>query len=344
MLCSRIDECVTEPNAARISHKEKKMNQLERLKTMTSVVADTGDLLAIKQVKPEDATTNPSLILQATQLKGYQNLLQQTLQESRQFTDVKARVSYCADALAVNIGYEILQIISGCISTEVDARLSFDTQAMIQKAKQLIELYAAKGISKERVLIKLAATWEGIQAAEQLEKQGIRCNLTLLFSMPQAQACADAGVYLISPFVGRILDWYQAQPDFKLASAEQDPGVQSVRAIYAYYKTYHYPTVVMGASFRNKQQIIELAGCDKLTISPNLIAELAQSDEAFERKLNAQTTQCEQAKTQLSQAQFRWQHNDNAMAEEKLAQGIRCFGADQIKLEQTLINLIKQHA
>lgn len=318
------------------------MNQLESLKQKTSVVADTGDMLAIQQSKPEDATTNPSLILKASELETYQSLIKQTIRETANESDTKLRLTQCANRLAVNIGCEILSLIPGVISTEVDARLSFNTQAMVDQAQTLIELYAQKNIPKERILIKIAATWEGIKAAQILENQGIRCNLTLLFSMAQAQACADAGVYLISPFVGRILDWHKAQPNFKLESPEQDPGVQSVKRIFDYYKTHSYQTIVMGASFRNIEQIQQLAGCDKLTISPALLNELEQTSGELELKLDAHKAQSEYDATSLNEDEFRWQQNEDAMATEKLAEGIRRFAADQRLLEQRLISLMSE--
>lgn len=320
------------------------MNQLESLKQKTSVVADTGDMLAIQQSKPEDATTNPSLILKASELETYQPLIEQIIEKTKNEADSQKRLTQCSDRLAVNIGCEILPFIPGFISTEVDARLSFDTQAMVDKAKLLIELYAQNGVNKDRILIKIAATWEGIKAAEILEKQGIKCNLTLLFSMAQAQACADAGAYLISPFVGRILDWYNAQPNFVLQSPEQDPGVQSVKRIFNYYKTHSYSTIVMGASFRNTDQIIQLAGCDKLTISPELLAQLEQKDGELELKLDKSQTSSDLAKTLLNESDFRWSHNEDAMATEKLAEGIRRFAVDQVKLEQKILTLMDKHA
>lgn len=320
------------------------MNQLESLKQKTSVVADTGDMLAIQQSKPEDATTNPSLILKASELETYQPVIEQIIEKTKNEADSQKRLTQCSDRLAVNIGCEILPFIPGVISTEVDARLSFDTQAMVDKAKLLIELYAQNGVTKDRILIKIAATWEGIKAAEILEKQGIKCNLTLLFSMAQAQACADAGAYLISPFVGRILDWYNAQPNFVLQSPEQDPGVQSVKRIFNYYKTHGYSTIVMGASFRNTDQIIQLAGCDKLTISPELLAQLEQKDGELELKLDKSQTSSDLAKASLSESDFRWSHNEDAMATEKLAEGIRRFAVDQVKLEQKILTLMDKHA
>jgi len=279
---------------------------------MTVVVADTGDIDAIKKYQPQDATTNPSLILSASALPQYAPL-----------------------KLAVNIGLEILKIVPGRISTEVDARLSYDTQATVEKARKLIALYNAAGISNDRILIKIASTWQGIRAAEILEKEGINCNLTLLFSEAQARACAEAGVYLISPFVGRILDWYKANTDKKEYAPAEDPGVISVTKIYNYYKKYGYKTVVMGASFRNVGEIIELAGCDRLTIAPALLKELQENSTALVRKLDYKGEV--KAKPQpLTEAEFYWQHNSDAMAVEKLAEGIRKFAVDQEKLEAML--------
>ncbi|WP_040260693.1 transaldolase [Pseudomonas massiliensis] len=306
-------------------------SKLEQLKQFTTIVADTGDLDAIKRLKPQDATTNPSLLLKAASLPGYAEVLKKTISEA------KGDVGVAADALSVAVGGEILKAIEGRISTEVDARLSFDTQAMLSKANHLIELYEKAGVSKDRVLIKLASTWEGIRAAEQLEKEGIQCNLTLLFSFAQAAACADAGVFLISPFVGRIYDWYKKANNTDYTGAE-DPGVQSVTRIYNYYKANGYNTVVMGASFRNTSQIEQLAGCDRLTISPDLLDKLQQDQGSLERKLNPGNTG--EAKLQLDEAKFRWLSNEDAMATEKLAEGIRQFARDQEKLE-TLIREYK---
>ncbi|MBB3168902.1 transaldolase [Simiduia aestuariiviva] len=301
---------------------------LEQLTGMTDVVADTGDIDAISRFKPMDATTNPSLILAAAQLPAYKSLVDDALARAK--GDVRAAV----DALAVAIGQHILTKIPGRISTEVDARLSFDSAAMINKAHDLISAYEAAGVNRERVLIKIASTWEGIKAAEVLEREGINCNLTLLFSFAQAVACAEAGVYLISPFVGRIYDWYKAQGQLPATPAE-DEGVRSVQRIYHYYKTHGYNTVVMGASFRNVDQIKALAGCDRLTISPGLLQELAEDQAVLPRQLSAGEGPAE-AKLQLTQADFRWHHNEDAMATEKLAEGIRKFAADQVKLEQLL--------
>lgn len=302
---------------------------LAQLRDMTTVVADTGELAAIKQFKPMDATTNPSLVLAAAQLPEYQPLVQQALAESA--GDMAAAVDY----LAVAIGAEIVREIPGRISTEVDARLSFDTDAMISKARALIAAYQARGVEKDRVLIKIAATWEGIKAAEQLEREGINCNLTLLFSFAQAVACAEAGVYLISPFVGRIYDWYKAAGETP-ATPQDDRGVQSVKRIYQYYKAHGYNTVVMGASFRNTDQIKALAGCDRLTISPALLTELERELQPLVRELNPDVKQPE-PKITLDEKRFRWLHNEDAMATEKLAEGIRKFAQDQEKLERLLL-------
>ncbi|ASP39761.1 transaldolase [Bacterioplanes sanyensis] len=309
------------------------MSKLESLRTMTSVVADTGDIEAIRQHRPEDATTNPSLVLKAAALEAYQPLIDKAINEAKRSSgDVAANAS---DLLAVYIGREILQLIPGRISTEVDARLSFDTQATIAKAEKLIELYQQQGISKERILIKIAATWEGIEAARALEQRGIQCNLTLLFSFAQAAACADAGVTLISPFVGRILDWHKAQLPGTDFSGANDPGVQSVTRIYRYYKQHGYNTIVMGASFRNTGEIEQLAGCDKLTIAPDLLAQLQADPGTLERLLDP-SLRSEDARMAVSEASFRWQHNEDAMSTDKLSDGIRRFAADQILLEQQL--------
>jgi len=311
-------------------------SQLQQLRNLTTVVADTGDIEAIKKYQPTDATTNPSLLLKAAQLPQYQNLLVDAANWAKQQSEDKVQqVLDAGDKLAVSIGKEILQIIPGRISTEVDARLSFDTQATLDKARKLIALYEAEGISKDRILIKMASTWEGIKAAEQLEKEGINCNLTLLFNFAQARACAEAGVYLISPFVGRILDWYKANTDKSDYAAHEDPGVVSVTEIYNFYKANGYNTVVMGASFRNTGEILELAGCDRLTISPNLLEELSQADAQLVCKLQDQGVS-QTPEEALSEQAFRWQLNEDPMATNKLAEGIRNFAADQEKLEQML--------
>ena len=310
--------------------------QLDSLRSMTVVVADTGDIDAIKKYQPQDATTNPSLILSASALPQYTPLIDEAITYAKAQSAGKAQQLIDAeDKLAVNIGLEILKIVPGRISTEVDARLSYDTQATVEKARKLIALYNAAGISNDRILIKIASTWQGIRAAEILEKEGINCNLTLLFSEAQARACAEAGVYLISPFVGRILDWYKANTDKKEYAPAEDPGVISVTKIYNYYKEYGYKTVVMGASFRNVGEIIELAGCDRLTIAPALLKELQENSTALVRKLDYKGEV--KAKPQpLTEAEFYWQHNSDAMAVEKLAEGICKFAVDQEKLEAML--------
>jgi len=310
--------------------------QLDSLRNMTVVVADTGDIEAIKKYQPQDATTNPSLILSASALPQYSPLIDEAVSYAKaQSNDKSQQLIDAEDKLAVNIGLEILKIVPGRISTEVDARLSYDTQATVEKARKLIALYNAAGISNDRILIKIASTWQGIRAAEILEKEGINCNLTLLFSEAQARACAEAGVYLISPFVGRILDWYKANSDKKEYAPAEDPGVISVTKIYNYYKEYGYNTVVMGASFRNVGEIIELAGCDRLTIAPALLKELQENSTALVRKLDYKGEV--KAKPQpLTEAEFYWQHNSDAMAVEKLAEGIRKFAVDQEKLEAML--------
>jgi len=308
-------------------------NKLNQLKTMTDVVADTGDIEAIKQYQPIDATTNPSLLLKAAKMPQYEALLQQAIAWGQAQDDSVLAISFAADKLAVLIGCEILSIIPGRISTEVDARLSFNTDATITKARRLIALYAEEGISKDRILIKIAATWEGIKAAEVLEQEGIQCNLTLLFSFTQAVACGAAKVFLISPFVGRILDWYKANTDKKDYTASEDPGVISVAHIYQYYKQHNIGTVVMGASFRNTGEIEALAGCDRLTISPALLDELQNDSGALTRQLSATVINQSIPKVEMDEAAFRYELNQNAMATEKLAEGIRQFVNDQIQLE-----------
>lgn len=311
------------------------MNKLDQLKSMTDVVADTGDVGAIAEFKPLDATTNPSLLLKAAALPGYAN----HVDTARQWANGEGGSSdellqNCCDKLAVDIGTEILRIIPGRVSSEVDARFSFDTAATIEKARKLIRLYEGNGIGKDRVLIKIASTWEGIRAAEVLEREGINCNLTLLFGFSQAVACADAGVFLISPFVGRILDWYR-QNTGEEYTADTDPGVLSVRRIYHYYKTHGYNTVVMGASFRNTGEIEALAGCDRLTISPQLLQELSDDNGKLTRQLSPDSAAGE-AKISQDETTFRWAMNEDAMATEKLAEGIRNFAADQRKLESLI--------
>ncbi|OOE82509.1 transaldolase [Salinivibrio sp. PR6] len=310
-------------------------NKLDQLRALTTVVADTGDIEAIKKYQPQDATTNPSLILKAAQIKEYAPLIEEAIAYAKSHSsDADQQVADTCDRLAVNIGKEILNVIPGRISTEVDARLSYDTEASVAKARKLISMYNEAGISNERILIKLASTWEGIRAAEILEKEGINCNLTLLFSFAQARACAEAGAYLISPFVGRIMDWYKAKEGRDFEAAE-DPGVKSVTTIYNYYKAHGYDTVVMGASFRNTGEILELAGCDRLTISPQLLQELSDADGDVPVKLK-DVGATEQRPARMTHAEFLWEHNQDAMAVEKLAEGIRNFAVDQGKLEDMI--------
>ena len=310
------------------------MNQLDQLKAMTDVVADTGDIGAIKQFAPMDATTNPSLILSAMELPDFSGLVSQVRKDVPRELDSQSQKRWATRALAIGIGASILEMIPGRVSTEVDARLSFDQQGMVDEAKRLIEGYAKLGINSDRILIKIASTWEGIQAAAALERAGIQCNLTLLFGRGQAMACADAGVFLISPFVGRILDWHQAKTG-QTYSGLDDPGVQSVHWIYNYYKANGFNTVVMGASFRNKGEIEALAGCDRLTISPGLLAELSDDESALSRQLDPSSAESESS-TLLDEQTFRWLQNCDAMATEKLAEGIRKFAADQETLEARL--------
>lgn len=315
-------------------------NKLDQLKTMTDVVADTGDIEAIRLYKPVDATTNPSLLYKAAQMPQYQELLGKALTAARGAKGSQEQIGAACDHLAVGIGMEILKIIPGRISTEVDARLSFDTKASINKAHHLIDLYQKGGVDKSRVLIKLASTWEGIRAAEILEREGINCNLTLLFGFNQAAACADAGAFLISPFVGRILDWYKANTEKKEYSPEEDPGVVSVRRIYNYYKQHGFNTVVMGASFRNTGEIEALAGCDRLTISPQLLQELEKDTGKLTRVLSPDTKGEVIEKFHDNEASFRFGVNDDPMVTDKLADGIRNFVKDQVNLE----NLLKARA
>lgn len=305
------------------------MNQLEQLKQYTTIVADTGDFQSIKAFAPQDATTNPSLILKAVQKDEYKHLLEKAVRDN-----AGKSTGEIIDRLLVAFGMEILNIIPGRVSTETDARLSFDTEATIQKALALIRLYEEAGIPRERVLIKIASTWEGIRAAEFLEKEEIRCNMTLLFSLPQAVACAEAKAQLISPFVGRIYDWYKKSTGQEYVGAD-DPGVQSVKRIYTYYRKFGYDTEVMGASFRNTSQITELAGCDLLTISPELLQKLAESDAPVARKLSPEQAHAsDMQKIELDEKSFRLMLNEDAMATEKLAEGIRLFCADAVKLEK----------
>ncbi|WP_067709128.1 MULTISPECIES: transaldolase [unclassified Erwinia] len=315
-------------------------DKLSSLRQLTTVVADTGDIAAMKLYKPQDATTNPSLILSAAQIPEYRRLIDDAVSWARDRSSNKdEQIQHAADKLNVNIGLEILKLVPGRISTEVDARLSYDTEGSINKARTLIKLYNDAGIGNDRILIKLASTWQGIRAAEILEKEGINCNLTLLFSFAQARACAEAGAYLISPFVGRILDWYKANTDKKEYAANEDPGVISVTEIYEYYKQHGYETVVMGASFRNIGEITELAGCDRLTISPGLLKELAESEGTLERKLSY-SGEVKARPAKMTESEFLWQHNQDPMAVDKLAQGIRNFALDQGKLDKMIADLL----
>jgi len=318
------------------------MNLLEQIKEHTKVVADTGDFSSIQVYKPIDATTNPSLIYAASMDAKYSSLIADAIQYAKSAsTDKQKQLNVALDKLAVNFGLKILEIVPGRVSTEVDARLSFDTEATVSKAHELIRLYAVNGISKERVLIKIASTWEGIQAAERLEKEGIHCNLTLLFSLAQAIRCAEANITLISPFVGRILDWHKKDRGISDIPAIEDPGVKSVKEIFDYYKKFGYNTTVMGASFRNIGEITELIGCDALTISPTLLKELESSHTIVEKKLDAEKSKLlEIQKINVDEKTFRWMMNEDAMATEKLAEGIRKFTEDLIKLEKHIEKLL----
>src|SRR5262252_7555863 len=315
--------------------KKTKLNQLEQIKKFTKVVADTADFESMKEFKPQDATTNPSLVYAATQKPAYAHLLEEVL-TARKKSGLSGheQIEDICDHLLVQFGTDILEIVPGRVSTETDARLSYDVEGSINKAQRLIKLYEERKIPRERVLIKIASTWEGLLAAEQLQKEGIRCNLTLLFSLPQAVRAAQAKVQLISPFVGRIYDWYKKEMKRDYTGPE-DPGVQSVTEIYTYYKKFDIPTEVMGASFRNAGQILELVGCDCLTISPELMEELAKSNEPVQRKLTLEKAKAANIETlQLGEKKFRWMLNDNAMAYEKTGEGIRKFAADVVKLEK----------
>jgi len=320
------------------------MNLLDQLRTMTVVVADTGDFESIAQYQPRDATTNPSLLYKAAQMPQYRSLVDEVIAEGQSAAGSLAeQTASCIDRLFIAFGKEILQLIPGRVSTEVDARLSFDTEGTIRKARRLIELYHAEGIDRERILIKIASTWEGIRAAERLEKEGIHCNLTLLFSFPQAVACAEAGVTLISPFVGRIYDWYCKERGVKSIPAADDPGVHSVTHIYNYFKKFGYRTEIMGASFRNTGEIIELAGCDLLTISPELLHELKEQTGTLVRKLTVETARKEPLEqVHLDEKTFRWMLNEDPMATEKLAAGIRGFDSDLTKLKEHIAKALRQ--
>jgi len=317
------------------------VNQLEQLRQFTKVVADTGDFSSFKEYAPEDATTNPTLILKAAVMPEYRHLVEKAVADNRGASlPPPVLVSKIVDYLLVSFGLEILKIVPGRVSTETDANLSFDTVGLVDKAHHFISLYEKNGIGRERILIKIATTWEGVRAAEILQKEGINCNMTLLFSLPQAIACAEARARLISPFVGRILDWHKAKTGKDYPPAE-DPGVVSVRAIYAYYKKFGYETEVMGASFRNIGEILELAGCDLLTISPSLLAELKKSTAPVERKLSPGIASASDIrKIELDEKKYRWLLNEDAMATEKTAEGIRSFAADALKLENHIASLI----
>ena len=314
------------------------ISQLESLKKFSSVVADTGDIDSIQKFSPDDCTTNPSLIFKAVQSNKYKKLFDEVLanSKSRKFNQLNDQVNYIADQLAIAFGIELTKIVPGYVSTEVDSDLSFNTEATVEKAKQIINSYEQSGVPRNRILIKIAGTWEGIQAVKKLEAEGISCNCTLIFSLTQAVACAEAGAFLISPFVGRILDWFKANSS-KDYDATNDPGVESVEKIYNYFKKYNYNTIVMAASFRNKEEIINLAGCDKLTISPSLLEELNKSEGDLDQKLSQnQSSQIDIDRINVNESSFRWHLNENQMASFKLAEGIRLFNKDQLKLKETI--------
>ena len=314
------------------------ISQLESLKKFSSVVADTGDIDSIQKFSPDDCTTNPSLIFKAVQSNKYKKLFDEVLanSKSRKFNQLNDQVDYIADQLAIAFGIELTKIVPGYVSTEVDSDLSFNTEATVEKAKQIINSYEQSGVPRNRVLIKIAGTWEGIQAVKKLEAEGISCNCTLIFSLTQAVACAEAGAFLISPFVGRILDWFKANSS-KDYDATNDPGVESVEKIYNYFKKYNYNTIVMAASFRNKEEIINLAGCDKLTISPSLLEELNKSEGDLDQKLSQnQSSQIDIDRINVNESSFRWHLNENQMASFKLAEGIRLFNKDLLKLKETI--------
>ena len=314
------------------------ISQLESLKKFSSVVADTGDIESIQKFSPDDCTTNPSLIFKAVQSNKYKKLFDEVLanSKSRKFNELNDQVDYIADQLAIAFGIELTKIVPGYVSTEVDSDLSFNTEATVEKAKQIINSYEQSGVPRNRILIKIAGTWEGIQAVKKLEAEGISCNCTLIFSLTQAVACAEAGAFLISPFVGRILDWFKANSS-KDYDATNDPGVESVEKIYNYFKKYNYNTIVMAASFRNKEEIINLAGCDKLTISPILLEELNKSEGDLDQKLSQnQSSQIDIDRINVNESSFRWHLNENQMASFKLAEGIRLFNKDLLKLKETI--------
>jgi transaldolase len=314
------------------------ISQLESLKKFSSVVADTGDIDSIQKFSPDDCTTNPSLIFKAVQSNKYKKLFDEVLanSKSRKFKQLNDQVEYIADQLAIAFGIELTKIVTGYVSTEVDSDLSFNTEATVEKAKQIINSYEQSGVPRNRILIKIAGTWEGIQAVKKLEAEGISCNCTLIFSLTQAVACAEAGAFLISPFVGRILDWFKANSS-KEYDTTNDPGVESVEKIYNYFKKYNYNTIVMAASFRNKEEIINLAGCDKLTISPSLLEELNKSEGDLDQKLSQnQSSQIDIDRINVNESSFRWHLNENQMASFKLAEGIRLFNKDLLKLKETI--------
>ena len=314
------------------------ISQLESLKKFSSVVADTGDIDSIQKFSPDDCTTNPSLIFKAVQSNKYKKLFDEVLanSKSRKFNQLNDQVDYIADQLAIAFGIELTKIVPGYVSTEVDSDLSFNTEATVEKAKQIINSYEQSGVLRNRILIKIAGTWEGIQAVKKLEAEGISCNCTLIFSLTQAVACAEAGAFLISPFVGRILDWFKANSS-KDYDATNDPGVESVEKIYNYFKKYNYNTIVMAASFRNKEEIINLAGCDKLTISPSLLEELNKSEGNLDQKLSQNhSSQIDIDRINVNESSFRWHLNENQMASFKLAEGIRLFNKDLLKLKKTI--------
>jgi transaldolase len=314
------------------------ISQLESLKKFSSVVVDTGDIDSIQKFSPDDCTTNPSLIFKAVQSNKYKKLFDEVLanSKSRKFNQLVDQVNYITDQLAIAFGIELTKIVPGYVSTEVDSDLSFNTEATVEKAKQIINSYEQSGVPRNRILIKIAGTWEGIQAVKKLEAEGISCNCTLIFSLTQAVACAEAGAFLISPFVGRILDWFKANSS-KDFDATNDPGVESVEKIYNYFKKYNYNTIVMAASFRNKEEIINLAGCDKLTISPSLLEELNKSEGELDQKLSQnQSSQIDIDRINVNESSFRWHLNENQMASFKLAEGIRLFNKDLLKLKKTI--------
>ena len=314
------------------------VSQLDSLKKFSSVVADTGDIDSIQKFNPDDCTTNPSLIFKAVQSNKYKKLVDEVISnsKSRKFSQTEDQVNYIADQLTIAFGIELTKIVPGYVSTEVDSDLSFNTEATVEKAKQIINSYEQSGVPKNRILIKIAGTWEGIQAVKKLEAEGISCNCTLIFSLTQAIACAEAGAFLISPFVGRILDWFKSntQKDY---DSSNDPGVESVEKIFNYFKKFNYNTIVMAASFRNKDEIINLAGCDKLTISPTLLEELSQNDDEIKLKLSKEnSSSLDIERINVNESSFRWHLNENQMASFKLAEGIRLFNKDLMKLKELI--------